>query len=40
MQTALTYSSRAKRSVIGVAMVAASALPGLRPVWANPKHPR
>ena len=40
MQTAIIYSSRASGSVFGVAMVAAIALPGMRPAWANPKHPR
>jgi|GEM_PF-3681527 len=40
MQTALIYSSSATHSVIGVAMVAAVSLAGMRPAWANPKHPR
>ena len=40
MQTALIYSSHATYSVIGVVMVAAVSLAGMRPVWANPKHPR
>ena len=40
MQTALIHSSRATIRVIGVAMVAAFALSGQRPAWANPKHPR
>ena len=43
MQTALIHTSHATNSVIGVAMVAAFALPALsgkRPAWINPKHSR
>ena len=40
MQTAVIYTSRAIQSVVGVTMVAAVSPPGMRPAWANPKHPR
>ena len=40
MQTALIFTSRATQRVIGVAMVAAVSLPGVRPAWVKSKHPR